>query len=193
MNPVKDFRVVARIYNNQLRERREALGLSSTAFAEKVGVHPSYYCGFETFRASPLRQRNGVSTWTAIARRIAEAFGVEPRVLWPDAALSVRVAKTERRLNAEEMAGLLAPSVDRSPLGLLSSGEESRAIADAICNLTPRQAEVIRMRFGFEDGHETLGDIAEHLGLSVERVRQIEATALRRLRHTSSRIAELKP
>ena len=48
--------------------------------------------------------------------------------------------------------------------------------------LTPREAQVIRMRFGIDMNTEhTLAEVAVHLGLSCERVRQIQATALRKL------------
>jgi RNA polymerase primary sigma factor len=54
--------------------------------------------------------------------------------------------------------------------------------------LPPREQEVLRMRFGL-DGNEgrTLKQIADELEISRERVRQIEARALRRLRHARTR------
>jgi RNA polymerase primary sigma factor len=49
--------------------------------------------------------------------------------------------------------------------------------------LTPREKEVLQMRFGLGDGHQyPLEKVGEHLGLTRERVRQIEAQALRKLR-----------
>jgi RNA polymerase primary sigma factor len=57
----------------------------------------------------------------------------------------------------------------------------------ALKGLTPREAEVIRRRFGLHgEAGETLRQIGEHLHLSHERVRQIEAEALRKLRHESA-------
>ena len=49
--------------------------------------------------------------------------------------------------------------------------------------LSERSVQVIRMRYGLDDGHfKTLEEVARELGITRERVRQIEATALRRLR-----------
>ena len=54
--------------------------------------------------------------------------------------------------------------------------------------LRPREREVLRMRFGLDGSQEqTLKQVAEVLGVTRERVRQIEVRALRRLRHASVR------
>jgi RNA polymerase primary sigma factor len=59
--------------------------------------------------------------------------------------------------------------------------------------LRPREQEVLRMRFGLDGSQEqTLKQVAEVLGVTRERVRQIEARALRRLRHASVRDGELR-
>jgi RNA polymerase primary sigma factor len=52
--------------------------------------------------------------------------------------------------------------------------------------LTPREERVIKMRFGLEDGSEhTLEQVGETFAVTRERIRQIEAKALRKLRHPS--------
>ncbi len=52
--------------------------------------------------------------------------------------------------------------------------------------LTPREERIIKMRFGLEDGTEyTLEEVGQNFGVTRERIRQIEAKALRKLRHPS--------
>src|SRR5262245_59803010 len=52
--------------------------------------------------------------------------------------------------------------------------------------LTPREERVLKMRFGLEDGTErTLEEVGRAFGVTRERIRQIEAKALRKLRHPS--------
>jgi RNA polymerase primary sigma factor len=52
--------------------------------------------------------------------------------------------------------------------------------------LTPREEKIIKMRFGLEDGSEhTLEQVGQTFAVTRERIRQIEAKALRKLRHPS--------
>jgi RNA polymerase sigma factor (sigma-70 family) len=60
------------------------------------------------------------------------------------------------------------------------AGEQLRAL---LSRLTDRERDVVRARFGFEGEPERLGEIGERLGVSAERVRQIEERALAKLRH----------
>jgi RNA polymerase primary sigma factor len=53
-------------------------------------------------------------------------------------------------------------------------------------SLTPREEKVIKMRFGVVDGSEhTLEEVGQNFAVTRERIRQIEAKALRKLRHPS--------
>jgi RNA polymerase primary sigma factor len=57
-------------------------------------------------------------------------------------------------------------------------------IDDVLDTLPPREARILRLRFGLENGHNyTLEEVGEKFGLTRERIRQIESKALRRLRH----------
>ena len=59
-------------------------------------------------------------------------------------------------------------------------------ISDVLLTLTEREEKVIRLRFGLEDGKSrTLEEVGQLFGVTRERIRQIEATALRKLRHPS--------
>ena len=59
-------------------------------------------------------------------------------------------------------------------------------ITEVLQTLAPREAEVLRLRFGLEDGRSrTLEEVGQSFGVTRERIRQIEAKALRKLRHPS--------
>ena len=62
-----------------------------------------------------------------------------------------------------------------------------------LASLTPREERVIKMRFGVGEGSEhTLEEVGQSFAVTRERIRQIEAKALRKLRHPS-RSRRLKP
>ena len=84
-----------------------------------------------------------------------------------------------------------APAED--PLAELQVSLRNDALEHALDELPERDAEVLRMRFGLgDDEPRTLTDIAKTMGVSRERVRQIEAAALRRLSEMRELTAELR-
>lgn len=59
-------------------------------------------------------------------------------------------------------------------------------IEESLNNLTPRERDVLKMRFGLDDGYSrTLEEVGRHFKVTRERIRQIEAKALKKLRHPS--------
>ncbi len=59
-------------------------------------------------------------------------------------------------------------------------------LAEVLSTLTPREAKVLSLRFGLDDGHpRTLEEVGREFNVTRERIRQIEAKALRKLRHPS--------
>lgn len=67
-----------------------------------------------------------------------------------------------------------------------------RAIDECLAQLPPREAEVVRHRFGLIDGDDrTLEEVGQMFGVTRERIRQIEAKALRKMRHPKRRLGEL--
>ena len=59
-------------------------------------------------------------------------------------------------------------------------------LMDVLSSLTPREEKVLRLRFGIDDGRQrTLEEVGKEFNVTRERIRQIEAKALRKLRHPS--------
>ena len=73
----------------------------------------------------------------------------------------------------------------------VASGLDTRERTEAVLQtLTPREAEILRQRCGMVDGHErTLEEVGRTFGLTRERIRQVEATALQKLRSPACRRA----
>lgn len=73
-----------------------------------------------------------------------------------------------------------------SPLDFATSSGLSEATREILATLTPREAKVLRMRFGIDmNTDHTLEEVGKQFDVTRERIRQIEAKALRKLRHPS--------
>ena len=87
------------------------------------------------------------------------------------------------RLLREEGIGRFAVS---EPAEAASFTLLKEQLADVLKTLTPREEKVLRLRFGLEDGRpRTLEEVGKEFNVTRERIRQIEAKALRKLRHPS--------
>ena len=86
----------------------------------------------------------------------------------------------EFRQKPEEAAEAPAPA-DAASHTLLKE-----QLGGVLSTLTPREEKVLRLRFGLEDGRpRTLEEVGKEFDVTRERIRQIEAKALRKLRHPS--------
>ena len=141
------------------------------------------------------RARNELSS--ALERRptpgeVAEKMGVPLRKVrrlgrWEQGVLSLNSSVGDE--GESELADLV-PDRDTPPMEETVAHRQLRErVQDMMTKrLRPREQEVLRMRFGLDGSQEqTLKQVAKVLGVTRERVRQIEARALRRLRHASVR------
>lgn len=119
-----------------------------------------------------------------------------PRVL-SVIALNDRPASLDAAAADNEGSGFtlreIVPSDAPPPCGMLQEADAKSWVRHAIASLPQREREVLSRRFGLVgDGEATLQDIAQTFGITRERVRQIEAKGLRRLReHRQHALREL--
>ena len=73
-----------------------------------------------------------------------------------------------------------------APDNMATQAMLKRQLNEVLSTLTPREEKVLRLRFGLDDGRtRTLEDVGKEFNVTRERIRQIEAKALRKLRHPS--------
>ncbi len=90
--------------------------------------------------------------------------------------------------SSDTIGDLIADRSVRSPHDMAAHSLLKRHMDDALQVLAAREQQVLRMRYGLDDGREhTLGEIADVLGVTSERVRQIESAALTKLRQPKLR------
>jgi RNA polymerase sigma factor (sigma-70 family) len=130
---------------------------------------------------------NAVKEWSDPAKRIARFFRVAPEALWPEAVLALKARSCVRTMNAEEIGFSLeaAPEPLALPDAMMEQADVVKAVEEVLAGLTPKEARVLRQRFGFEGDPKTHRTIGEEEGVSSGRIGQIEAKALRKLRRPS--------
>ncbi|MBA2373838.1 MAG: sigma-70 family RNA polymerase sigma factor [Chloroflexi bacterium] len=88
--------------------------------------------------------------------------------------------------DGSELGHLIEDKDAVSPLDAVADTMMKEQLAKVLGSLDGREQRVLRLRFGLDDGHaRTLEEVGREFGLTRERIRQIEAGALRKLRHPS--------
>ncbi len=118
---------------------------------------------------------------------IADELGMEPRKVRWMLKVSWRPISLEKPIGEEEDNELGSFIEDDNATTPTQSAYEhllKEKMEEVLTTLTPREARILRLRFGLLDGRSyTLEEVGQKFGLTRERIRQIEGKALRRLRH----------
>lgn len=125
-------------------------------------------------------------------QEIADRLDLSPERIQEIQASSRQPISLETPLGGEDSSGtlgdLIADRTVRTPHDLAAHAMLRRHMDDALQVLSPRERQVLRLRYGLDSGREhTLGEIADRLGVTSERIRQIEGAALSKLRQPKLR------
>ena len=137
-----------------------------------------------------------------VSRQLLQEYGREPTPEEIAKAMGISEAKVREIIKiAQEPVSLETPigEEEDSHLGDFIPDDDAPAPAEAASHalmreqlwdvlntLTPREEKVLRLRFGLDDGNQrTLEEVGREFKVTRERIRQIEAKALRKLRHPS--------
>jgi len=199
-----DLRVESRFKNGLLFRALDQFlgpGWTNTRAAEYCGVWKQEFGNLIRLKVAPMiyrqrRWKTGEKIWRASVLRISEKLGYNPEELFPQSLYSlslpdvvVRDFASPEIVSLQEAAGQKLLPVSRGDEDLFNSfvrGGVIQKCEDAINTLSPREQRIIRARFGLGDDQErTLEEIGLSENVGKERIRQIEAKALRKLRHPS--------
>jgi len=124
-------------------------------------------------------------TTEELAKRLEMPVGKVRKVL----RIAQEPISLETPVGEEEESHLGDFLVDRrmvSPSEAVIKMNLREQTAEVLKTLSPREEKIVKMRFGLQDGGEhTLEEVGQHFAVTRERIRQIEAKALRKLRHPS--------
>lgn len=148
----------------------------------------------------PVHMVETINKLKKVTRRLAQEYSRKPTEEELAMEMNVSISKLREIIKiAQEPLSLETPigKEEDSRLGDFIEDKEADApiktvasdllredLAEVLCTLSPRERDVLRLRFGMDDGRQrTLEEVGQLFGVTRERIRQIEAKALRKLRH----------
>ena len=150
----------------------------------------------------PVHMVEVINRFIRASRRLSQTLGREPKPAEVAKEIGIDVAKAREIIKVSQEPTSLEASVgeeEDSRLGefiaddLIMAPDETASqellkghVRDILDSLTPRERKVLELRFGLEDDRQrTLEEVGKEFGVTRERIRQIEAKALKKLKHPS--------
>ena len=178
-----DYRVQIKVRNARLLRAIEKAGHQpGPIFAREVGIsYTVHLLPYLNLKRTPFDENGDLRP---CAEKLCVFLNCLPDELWSEEQRYPLVTNAaEIELSSAGVHELLSsPSSCADPLSMLEKKQASQAVDSLLDTLTPREAEVLRLRHGIDGEPMNLEEMAKAKGCSRERIRQIEAKALRKLR-----------
>lgn len=150
----------------------------------------------------PVHMVETINKLSRVKRQLVQELGRDPQPDEIAKEMGVSVEKVREIMKiAQEPVSLETPIGEEedshlgdfipddempAPVEAATSTMLNEQLMDVLSSLTPREEKVLRLRFGIDDGRQrTLEEVGKEFNVTRERIRQIEAKALRKLRHPS--------
>lgn len=170
MTQENGYNVQIQVRNNHILKRiRDQYG-SSAAMCKKIGISATRVSGLLCFREKPFLNDGSLST---IAADLCSALGATPEELWPDEMSEIVAKKATYELEISHAQAL----------SLCNSAEENIIARQLIEKWSECLSDRQRTALEALLGDVTLDQAGKEMGLSRERVRQLQTKALRKMRH----------
>jgi RNA polymerase sigma factor (sigma-70 family) len=191
--PVNEYRIKVTVRNNLILNAIENAGYKSVSeFCRAAGLPKTALTELIAMRKPPINQSGEFSD---NAKALMEELCALPTDLWTTEQLTLKLKRNSAQrdvssegmraalgMHAEELLELMKPD---APDEAVLKHEMVSVVEEQLESLSPRAALVLRMRFGIGCEEHTFEEIGDKFDLTRERVRQIEAKALRHLKHPS--------
>jgi RNA polymerase sigma factor (sigma-70 family) len=198
----KDIRIEMKLRNNLVLLRMEELAIPNVAeLCRRANLPKAAQTGVGkiiNLQHSPLIEKDGKFKWRKYAQAIAKVLDTPIGELFTEALQTLRVdpkAKIHVEVDAMDMQRLgngmpkilqLQAGLDTDPHDILDKELLKKKLEEVLKTLTPREENIIKYRFGlFGQEEHDLEEVGQLYAVTRERIRQIEAKALRKLRHPS--------
>lgn len=182
-----EYRLDMKVRNNLFIERIEHAGYKTVGeFCRKNNLQPTDMAEVINMKR-PAIMSNG--KFRPIVLKAADILECSPDNLFSENQLNLALKNNKHTLkvNEAEMKFMIESSNKTKLLEELIDDDKRDACIDKVLNtLNYKEREVLKLRFGLEDGLEhTFKDISQRLNYTPERIRQIQSVALRKLRKPS--------
>lgn len=179
-------------HNARLVDARKALGLTQAELAQMVDINSNKISAFETIRALPSEHE---------AEELSTLLGVSIDYLFPDVIVdAVKLGVFSKNkcvvelgssnvemLNFHNTSRLLSSEAVETAERGVNQEQLKEQLERVLSELTPRERRIIKLRFGLgSEEPMTTREVAALYGLTRARIEQIEAKAMRKLRHPSN-------
>ena len=177
---MNEYSVKVSVRNNLILQRMKQLGIpNQTALGNISGLGQAVVNQFVNMNRLPVDRWSG--EWTDNAFTLSAALQTEPEDLWTEKQKGMALERNWREISMSEDA-VMQLATGQGTEQIVQGVLDAEAVGKAIQTLDEREQKVITGRF-FED--KTLDDLGDDLGISRERIRQIEARAIRKLKQPS--------
>lgn len=182
-----EYRIEIKVRNNILLDKVEKAGYKSIpVFCKTHGIMYSTLNDVINMTQSAMDSRGN---WRTCVLKTADALQCSPENLFTEAQLNAQLKTNKKtmRVNEAEMRFMLEHDEPKFLEDSYADDQRDQMVQKMLLTLTPREQKVIKMRMGLDeyDHDHTLEECAVHFDVNRERIRQIEAQALRKLRHPS--------
>ena len=190
---MKDYRLQIKVKNNYLLSMMEKHGFYSVqSLCKKHEIPPHTVYDYLNLKRPPMGKRGN---WSICIIKLSEIFNCTPWDLFPSQHILDVLDKNTAEIEAslEDLGQITVAEGIHTllPDEAIANKEDAITVDKALDTLTPRTKDIIRRRFGFDGGRETLTQIGDSYNVTQETIRQIEARGLRQL-HRISVIKELR-
>lgn len=185
VDSVKDYRVTIKVRNariiNAFAEKDEQVG---AIVAAKIGISYGKLLDLSNLKLSPIKKDGSLIPEVV---KLCDYLNKVPTDLFsPDQIFPLETNTAEVDMTAEEVEILMLPaSGGVNPETLLASNQSKTALNELLDSLTPRESKVLKLKYGMDCDEHTYESIAQIFDVTRERIRQIEAKALRKMRDPS--------
>ena len=190
---VNPYLIKVSIRNNLIIKAIHTAGYKNVShFCRQNELEKTQIAALISLRTPPLTQDG---EFRVVAKALMEGLCALPTELWTSEQLTMTLGRNTSTkevdldamlsvlgTNAEEALQLMQPA---SPDEELEGKQTVETFNQILQTLGPKEEKVLRMRFGFGCEEHTLEEIGRKLDVTKERIRQIEARALRKMKHPS--------